>query len=103
MQQRWLRPIQIKSGRVVKDKKGFFKYTDSKRKTKENMGLLDLAALVMKDTEKAELTKDLLASVFTAKTGLHETEMNDETEMERQVHKPIIIRTSMCNHSINQP
>lgn len=74
-----------------------------------------VAALVMKDTEKAELTKDFLASVPTAKTGPQECQTLEVTErvkrkedfpmvrMERQVHKPTIIRTLMCNHSISQP
>lgn len=79
------------------------------------MGLLlnKVAALVTKDTEKAELTKVFLASVFTAKTGPQESQTLDIRECQekgrlphgqewREVHKPTIIRTPVCNHSISQ-
>lgn len=43
--------------RNVKDKKRFYKYINSKRKTKENMGPLlnGAGALVTKDTEEPEV------------------------------------------------
>ena len=50
--------LELKLARDVKDnKKGFYKYVNSKRKTRENVGPLlnEAGALVTEDTEKAEL------------------------------------------------
>ena len=54
------------------NKKGFYKYSSSKRKTRENVGLLLNGAgdTVAKDTEKAEVLKAFLASVSTGKSGI---------------------------------
>jgi len=59
--------LELNLARVIKDnRKGCFKYISSKWKTRENVELLlkEMGALVMEDTEKAELPN---ASVFTAK------------------------------------
>ncbi|GAB0209109.1 mitochondrial enolase superfamily member 1 [Grus japonensis] len=69
--------LELNVARDVKDKKkGFFKYISSKRTTRENVGLLlnEVGALVMEDTEKAELLNATFASLFTAKVGPQETQ-----------------------------
>lgn len=56
----------------VKDKKGFFKYTRCKRKTRKNVDLLlnGAEAPVMKNFEKAEFLNTFFSSVFTYETSL---------------------------------
>ncbi|GAB0206434.1 mitochondrial enolase superfamily member 1 [Grus japonensis] len=69
--------LELNLAKDVKDnKKGFFKYISSKRKTRENVGPLlnEMGALVMEDTEKAELPNAAFASVFTAKVAPEETQ-----------------------------
>ncbi|GAB0207239.1 mitochondrial enolase superfamily member 1 [Grus japonensis] len=66
--------LELNLARDVKDnKKGFFKYISSKRKTR---GLLlnEVGALVTEHAEKAELLNAAFASVFTAKAGPQETQ-----------------------------
>ncbi|GAB0179181.1 mitochondrial enolase superfamily member 1 [Grus japonensis] len=68
--------LELKLAGDVKDnKKGFFKYISSKRKTRENVGLLlnEVGALVMENTENVELLNAFFASVCTAKAGPQET------------------------------
>ncbi|PKU47312.1 rna-directed dna polymerase from mobile element jockey-like [Limosa lapponica baueri] len=52
--------------------KGFFKYISSKRKTRENVGLLlsEVDTRVMEDEEKTELLNAFFVSVFTARPSL---------------------------------
>ncbi|GAB0209844.1 mitochondrial enolase superfamily member 1 [Grus japonensis] len=69
--------LELKLAGDVKDnKKGFFKYIISKRKTGENVRLLlnEVGALVTEDTEEMELLNAAFASVFTAKAGPQESQ-----------------------------
>lgn len=56
--------LELNLAKDVNDsKKGFFKYTNTKRKTKGNVGPLlnGAATLVTEDAEKAEAVKGFLA------------------------------------------
>ncbi|GAB0181301.1 mitochondrial enolase superfamily member 1 [Grus japonensis] len=62
--------LELNLARDVKDNnKGVCKYISSKRKTRENVGLLlnEVGALAMEDTEKVGLLDTFFVSVFTAK------------------------------------
>jgi len=64
--------LELNLARGVKNnKKGFFNYISSKRKSRDNVGPLlnEAGVLVMEDAEKAELLNALFASDFSAKAG----------------------------------
>ena len=65
-------PLGINPGGDVKDnKKGFFKYISSKRKSGDAVSPLlnEVGALVSQSTEKAELLNAFFVPVFTAQAG----------------------------------
>lgn len=61
--------VGIEIGKGIK--KGSYQYFSSKRKVRENMGLLynHVGVLVMEDIEKVELLNAFLVSAFTAEPG----------------------------------
>ena len=79
--------LELKLASDVKNnKKGFFKYISSKRKARDNVGPLlnKVGALVMEDTEKAELLNACFASVFSAKAGPQDSQA---LEVRGSLHK----------------
>lgn len=67
--------LELNSARDLKDsKKDFFRYINSKRKTRENVGPLlnEVGVLVTEDTGKAGLLNVFFESVFTAKASPQE-------------------------------
>lgn len=69
--------LEINLTKEVKDnKKGFFKYVKSKRKTTENVSLLlnEMGVLVTEDTENAELLNTFFASALDVRTALEESQ-----------------------------
>lgn len=68
-------PKELNFTRYAKsNKKGFYKYTGNKRKTRENVALLlsETGSLVTQDTKKVEVLNAAFASSFTSKTGFQE-------------------------------
>ncbi|GAB0207739.1 mitochondrial enolase superfamily member 1 [Grus japonensis] len=75
------------AGEVKDNKKGFFKYISSKRTTRENVGPLlnEAGALVMEDTEKAELLNAFFTSVLTAKADPQESQTLEHVEEKKVI------------------
>jgi len=69
--------VELKLARDVKNnKKGFFNYISSKRKTRDNVGPLlnEVGVIVTEDVEKAELLNAAFASVLSSKAGPQESQ-----------------------------
>ncbi|GAB0208357.1 mitochondrial enolase superfamily member 1 [Grus japonensis] len=89
------------AGDVKDNKKGFFKYISSKRKTRENVGPLlnEVGALVMEDTEKVELLNAAFASVFTAKADPQESQTLEVGEkVLRKEDLPLVDKDRVRDH-----
>ncbi|GAB0189207.1 mitochondrial enolase superfamily member 1 [Grus japonensis] len=94
--------LELKLAGEVKDnKKEFFKYISSQRKTRENVDppVNEVGALVMGHTEKAELLNAAFASVFTAKVSPQETQTLEAGEkVLRKEDLPLVEEDQVREH-----
>lgn len=75
------------------NKKGFYRYSSSKKKRLwENVGLLNGAGdPVAKDTEEAEVLKTFLTSVFTGKSGTQQSQVSEMSwEVQNKKYSPLV-------------
>jgi len=86
--------MELKLARHVKNNKnGFFNYISSKRKARDNVGLLpnEAGVLVTEDAEKTELLNAAFASVFRAKAGPQESQaLEAREEADREDDFPLV-------------
>jgi len=97
--------LELNLAKDIKDnKKGFFKYISSKRKTRENVGLLlnELGVLVTEDTEKVKFFSAFFASVFTAKAGPQTSQsLTIRDEACRKENLPLVEEDRVRDHISN--
>jgi len=93
--------LEVNLASHVKDKKqGFCNYTSSKQKTRENVGLLlnEVGAMVVEDTEKAELLNALFVLVCTAKASRASQPLEVREKSCRKEDLPLVEEDRVRDH-----
>jgi len=92
--------LELDLVREVKDnKKNFFKYVSSKRKSRENVDWLlnEVGALIMEGTEEVEVLNTFFVSVLTAKTAPWESQTVETGERGCRKEDLSLVKEDLAN------